>query len=171
MHTSPSFRQKLKVALIVVHLNLISLFIMGGSGFESDSALNMTLRTYRNAIGLIRDYSFFAPRVAADTRGGFLLEKDGEVSQFVPMTDPAREVDRRLTCIMGATMGFKEETRAVVTRSWAAWALGHHPDATKVTVIAQTFELPTMREYALGARPSWKTIYAADFAREAEAAP
>lgn len=170
METSPSSKQRIKVWLVAMHLNLICLFVLGANQHEGTTTLSLALRTYRNAIGLFRDYSFFAPKVAADTRAGFLLERDGEAPQFLPMTDPGREADRRLTCIMGAAMGAKE-ARGVIARSWAAWALGQYPDVSKVTVVAQTFELPTMRDYAKGDRPAWKTIFAADFARETEATP
>ncbi len=151
------------------HLVAIVLFIWTDATERSDSPVARAFRTYKNASGIFRDYRFFAPAVASDMRAGFILEKaDGE-TEFQPFLADNLEVGFRYNCIIGASMR-NEKVRDVMAQSWAATMLGANPQATRVTVVAQSYELPPMRRYAAGEEPSWQIVYAGKFDRKAAAA-
>lgn len=151
--------------LAVVHLVLVGLFLWTGLADMSSGAPGRALRTYKNLAGIFRDYRFFAPNVSSDIRAGFILEQQDGTSAFQAFVSDNLEVGLRYGCIVAASMR-DEKVRDVLAQSWAAVMLGQHPEATRVAVVAQSFQLPTLAEFARGARPAWKVIYAADFDRK-----
>jgi hypothetical protein len=159
----------LLACLAMLHLVLVGMFVWTNVSETSDSAVHRTLRTYRNLSGIFRDYRFFAPGVASDMRAGFFLERPDGTSEFQAFLSDNLEVGFRYNCIIGASMR-SEALRDLMAQSWAAVMLGNHPDASHVTVVAQSFELPTMRAYAAGKRPHWRVVYAGKFDRRQRAA-
>lgn len=153
--------------LAAAHLVLVGLFLWTGLAEQSSSAPARALRTYKNLAGIFRDYRFFAPGVSSDIRAGFFLEHPDGTSTFQPFLSEDLEVGLRYGCIVAAGMR-DQKVRDVVAQSWAAAVLGQHPEATRVTVVAQGFQLPPLQEFARGATPSWKVIYAATFDRKGE---
>ena len=89
-------------------------------------------------------------------------------SEFEPFLAENLEVGFRYNCIVGSSMR-DERLRDVMARSWAAVMLGSHPEAARVLVVAQSFELPAMQAFAAGQRPSWKLVYAGKFDRRQRA--
>lgn len=165
MNAAKEGRPVLRVGLVLGHLALVCALLWGGLGATSDDPVARTLRTYRSVAGLFRDYSFFAPNVSSGTRVGFMLETR-QGSRFEPLTHRNPEVARRLQCIASTALN-ERKARELLGRSLAATALGKHPDATAVTVVGQKHELPSPEAYRAGARPTWQTLYAQDFARKA----
>ena len=99
-----------------------------------------------------------------------LVLPDGEqyktVDSFVQVIDELIDAGfHRDGCIVAASMR-DEKVRDVLAQSWAAVMLGQHPEATRVQVVAQGFQLPPLEEFAQGAKPSWKVVYAAAFDRK-----
>ena len=171
----PAFAERhagLLACLACAHLALVILFIWTDASEKSEHPVLRALRTYKNASGIFRDYRFFAPSVASDMRAGFFIEKPGGESEFQPFLADNLEVGFRYNCIIGSSMR-STKVRDVMAQSWSAAVLGAHPDASRVTVVAQSFELPSLSQYAAGARPSWKLVYAGKFDRKrhAEVAP
>lgn len=162
-------RGGLLAGLASLHLALVCLFIWTDITETSESAAGDSLRTYRNLSGIFRDYRFFAPRVASDVRAGFFLEQADGTSQFQAFLADNLEVGFRYHCIVGSGMRDKY-LRDLMAQSWAAVMLDANPEAAMVTVVAQSYELPPMRAYAAGARPSWKVVYAGKFDRTARPA-
>lgn len=150
--------------LAALHLALVCVFIWSDASEASDGPLHRTLRTYKNLSGIFRDYRFFAPAVASDVRAGFFLEQPDGTSAFQAFLADNLEVGFRYSCIVGSSMR-DEKLRDVMAQSWAAVMLSNHPEAARVTVVAQSYELPTLRDYAAGRRPSWKVVYAGKFDR------
>ena len=162
-------RGGLLAALASLHLALVCLFIWTDVTETSDSGAGDALRTYRNLGGIFRDYRFFAPAVASDVRAGFFLEEPDGTSRFQAFLADNLEVGFRYHCIVGSGMR-DEALRDLMAQSWSAVMLGAHPEAALVTVVAQSYELPPMRAYAAGERPSWKVVYAGKFDRAARSA-
>jgi len=154
--------------LAALHLALVGLFIWTDASETSSSPVHGMLRTYKNLSGIFRDYRFFAPSVASDMRAGFFLEHADGTSEFEPFVSDNLEVDFRYNCIIGSGM-HDGKLRDVMAQSWSAVMLGSHPEAARVTVVAQSFELPPMKAFAAGARPSWKVVYAGKFDRRQRA--
>ncbi|MFP2923881.1 hypothetical protein ACLESO_01440 [Pyxidicoccus sp. 3LG] len=151
--------------LAAVHLVMVSLFLWSGLADYTGSAPARALQTYKNLAGIFRDYRFFAPGVSSDIRAGFILEQADGTSDFHPFLSENLEVGLRYGCIVAASM--RDETvRDVLAQSWAAVMLGKHPEATRVQVVAQGYQLPPLEEFARGAKPSWKVVYAAAFDRK-----
>ena len=151
--------------LAAVHLVLVSLFLWAGLAENSRSASGRALQTYKNLAGIFRDYRYFAPGVSSDIRAGFLFERTDGTSAFLPFESENLEVGLRYGCIIAASMR-SEKVRDVLAQSWAAAMLGQHPEATRVTVVAQSYQLPSLEAFARGEKPSWKVIYAAAFGRK-----
>lgn len=159
-----TMKPRLMVVAALTHLTLVCLFIWARLGAEGGGTLGAGLRSYRLVSGLFRDYSFFAPRVSSGVRVGFVVEEPAG-PRFVPLAHENPEVARRFQCIASSTMN-DVGVREVISRSWAAAVLTEYPQATKATVVAQMQTLPPPREFAAGARPTWDTIYLADFERK-----
>ncbi|MCP3141547.1 hypothetical protein [Pyxidicoccus xibeiensis] len=151
--------------LAAAHLVLVSLFLWTGLAENPSSTPERALQTYKNLAGIFRDYRFFAPGVSSDIRAGFILQQPDGTSAFHAFLSENLEVGLRYGCIVAASMR-DEKVRDVLAQSWAAVMLGQHPEATRVSVVAQGYQLPPLEEYARGARPAWKVVYAADFDRK-----
>jgi hypothetical protein len=152
--------------LAALHLALVCLFIWTSVAESPGNPLARTLRTYKNLSGIFRDYRFFAPSVSDDTRVGFYLERADGTSELESFSADNREVDLRYNCIVSSGM-HDNKLHDILIQSWAAGVLGSHPEAARVTVIGQAYQLPSLQAFADGAQPRWKTIYAGTFDRRA----
>jgi hypothetical protein len=139
-------------------------FVWTDASEVSGSPVHRALRTYKNLSGVFRDYRFFAPAVASDMRAGFFLEQADGTTEFEAFATDNRELSLRYHCIIASSMR-DERLRDLMARSWSAVMLGSHPDATRVTVVAQAFALPSMSAFVAGQEPRWNVVYAAAFDR------
>ena len=60
-----------------------------------------------------------------------------------------------------------EDLQRGLAASWAGRMLARHPEATRVVVHLDAYQLPTMAEYKRGERPGWSPHYQAEFVRRA----
>jgi hypothetical protein len=157
----------LVTALVLLHLVSVAVFIWTDLPSDSPDVISSALRLYRNLSGSFRDYAFFAPAVASDIKAGFLLEDAAGQTTFLNFTTANREIAFRYNCIISAAM---RDTRArdLFAQSWAAFLLGGHPQAVRVTVVAKTLRIPAMSEYRAGHRPEWETLYLSTFGRRTD---
>jgi hypothetical protein len=153
--------------LAALHLAMVCCFLWTHAAEGRRGVLADALRTYKNLSGIFRDYRFFAPAVASDLRAGFVLERADGTSWFEPFLSDNLEIGFRYTCIIGASMR-DQRLRDLMAQSWSALMLGAHPEALRVTVVAQSFELPPLHAFAAGERASWKLIYAGVFDRRSQ---
>jgi hypothetical protein len=151
--------------LATAHLVLVCAFLWTDATAASGGTIDRAVQTYKNAAGILRDYRFFAPAVASDMRAGFFVRTPDGASEFHPFLADNLEVGFRYNCIITSAMR-NEKIRDLMAQSWAAVMLGTRPDAEHVTVVAQSFELPTLAQYGAGARPSWKLVYGGTFDRK-----
>ncbi|HMN96695.1 MAG TPA: hypothetical protein PKC43_09645 [Phycisphaerales bacterium] len=149
---------------IALHLAMVALFVFTGYPGDRRGLIADGLRTWRNLAGIFRDYTFFAPRVATDTKVAFLVEREGGGSRVVTLDSPTREGAFRINCVVNACLR-DERARDLFAQSWAAGVLGADPEAIRVSVLAMAFEIPTMAAYREGERPRWLPLYAGAFER------
>lgn len=160
---SPGERHAGVVASLgVLHLVLVCIFVWTEAAEASGGPAHRAMRTYKNLSGVFRDYRFFAPKVASDMRAGFFLEEPDGTSTFEAFAADNAEVGLRYHCLVASSMR-NERLRDLMARSWSAVMLGSRPWATRVTVVAQAYELPTMAAFAAGQAPRWNVVYAGVF--------
>lgn len=122
-----------------------------------DGVIKSTLQLYAGITGSTQ-YIFFSPKVASDVRVNFFFmdQKDSIYSQAL-IVNSTEAVLRTYSM----TMFFQanKDMRDFIAQSWAATIYGYHPDAKQVIVSVHIHQLPTMVEYAAGARPEWVEFY------------
>lgn len=154
--------------IAALHLAAVCVFIWTDlSRGESDAAFHRGVRTYKDLSGVVSDYRFFAPAVSSDTRAGFLLELRDGSTLFQPLESgsDALEVGLRYECIVASSLRSSKRTQDVLAQSWAAVMLGAHPEASRVTVVIQSYVLPPMQAFAAGTKPDWSLQYTGTFDR------
>ncbi|NBD08198.1 hypothetical protein [Corallococcus silvisoli] len=156
----------------VLHLAAVSAFIWTDlSRGNSDTAFDRGVRTYKGLSGVVSDYRFFAPAVSSDTRTGFFLELRDGSTLFQSLESGELEVGLRYQCIVASSLRSSQKVQDVLAQSWAAVMLGVHPEASRVTVVTQSYVLPPMRAWAAGKRPDWTLNYTGTFDRRDGPAP
>ncbi|GMU01269.1 hypothetical protein KH5H1_53890 [Corallococcus caeni] len=152
--------------IAVLHLAAVGAFLWTGlTRTSSEAAFYRGVRTYQNLSGVLSDYRYFAPAVASDSRTGFFVELGDGSTVFEPLTSDEVEVARRYRCIVASALRANRKTQDVLAQSWAAVMLGVHPDASRVTVVTQSYTLPTMEAWTAGQRPVWDLYYTGTFGR------
>src|SRR4051794_19427900 len=112
-------------------------------------------------------YSFFAPAVGPELRARFVLTTPQGMHEEVLGAGKNREVGFRLGTLAGTiyVLTTRTDLRRAFLAALAASGLGAHPDATRVQVSIDAWEMPTMAEYRSGARPRWRSLNEATFVR------
>ncbi|MBN9687490.1 MULTISPECIES: hypothetical protein [unclassified Corallococcus] len=162
--------------IAVLHLAAVGSFLWTDLAHaKSEAAFDRGVRTYQSLSGVISDYRFFAPSVASDTRTGFFVALPGGRTLFEPLASESLEVGLRYQCIVASGLRANRKTQDVLAQSWAAVMLGVHPEASRVTVVTQSYVLPSLEDWAAGKRPDWTLHYTGTFDRRegpgAEASP
>jgi hypothetical protein len=132
------------------------------------------LRFYDELSGAGDSYSFFAPAVGPELRARFTLSTPrGERSEETLETGKSREVGFRLGNVAGTVylVGTRTDLRRAFLGALAANRLGAHPEANLVQVSIEEWEMPTMAEYRVGARPRWRSLHDATFVRTSTSQP
>jgi hypothetical protein len=165
---SPSRRARVWLALALVHLVLVA----GGAahfGFWNYGVVGRALDTYGLVSGAASSYPFFAPVVGTSIRARFQLfdGKDFLIATDDLVNGATRETNLRLSNIVEMIDHdiSNDGTRRLLASSWAGKIFARHPQATKLKLFVETFDLPTMQEYRQGTRYDWQAIYTANFGR------
>jgi hypothetical protein len=158
--------RRILVGLALLHVASVGMFVW--TDFVKRAPADTVasgLRLYQSLSGSFRDYRFFAPSVASDSKAGFLLKsKTGEL-RMVNFASTNKEINFRYNCIISSMRD--ERAQDLFARSWAAFLLGANPDADSVAVVVKAFIVPTMADYRRGVQPDWRLVYASEFARTA----
>jgi hypothetical protein len=157
--------------IAALHLAAVCAFLWTDLSKDSDAAFHRGVRTYRNLSGVVSDYRFFAPAVASDTRTGFLIEQPDGSTTFQALQSENLEVGLRYHCIVASSLRASEKTQDVLAQSWAAVMLGAHPEASRVTVVTQSYVLPPMQAFAAGKKADWIANYVGTFDRRDTSTP
>jgi hypothetical protein len=126
------------------------------------------LRFYGALSGAGDSYAFFAPTVGPQVRARFTLSTpQGERTEETLEAGKNREVGLRLGNLAGAIEALAKRTdvRRAFLGALAANRFGEHPEANRVQVSIEAWEMPTMADYRLGARPRWRLLHEATFVR------
>ena len=132
------------------------------------------LHFYNALSGAGDSYSFFAPTIGPQLRARFALSTaQGERSEETLETGKSREVGFRLGNLAGTTylVAKRTDLRRAFLGALAANRFGAHPEASLVQVNIEEWVMPTMAEYRRGARPRWRLLHDATFARRSRSQP
>ncbi len=160
-------KEQVYVLISLVHLLLVNLFIWTDFENKESSGIYEYLRIYRDASGCFRDYSYFAPNVANDTRAGFITRKGQDVFRFLSFSAENEIVNTRYNNVISSGMR-NPKVRELFSRSWATAIFGRDSNISEVTVFAEAYLVPTIDEYRTGKQPSWQTIYVGSFEKKAD---
>lgn len=155
------------------HLGLV---VAGASHLTSrvHGPVGRGLRLYDELSGAGESYSFFAPKVGPQLRARFVLTTPrGDRSEDTLEAGKSREVGFRVGNLAGTIYIAAKRTdlRRAFLGSLAANQFGAHPEADRVQVDIQDWQMPTMAEYRAGARPRWHSLHDATFVRTSSGLP
>jgi hypothetical protein len=142
-------------------------------GFAAAGALeldydhaNAVLAEYGALSGTDSSYGFFAPTVGTQLRATFVLtDAAGKTSTDILTTGVSKEADLRVGDLVAVFWMDDPDLKRGIAGSWAGRMLARHPEATRVVVHLDAYDLPTMDGYREGLRPEWHPHYHAEFAR------
>ena len=163
-------KRSLLVGAFAIHLVLVA---AGAAHLTSrvHGPLGRGLRFYDALSGAGDSYSYFAPAVGPQLRARFSLSTpQGERFDETLETGKSREVSFRLGNLAGTVyvMAQRTDLRRAFLGALAANRFGAHPRANLVQVRIEEWEMPTMAEYRVGARPRWRSLRDATFVRRSK---
>ena len=152
--------------LLAIHFSLVLCGAFKYAPWFHVKVLGPILATYGDLTGARYSFGFFAPDIpnpvlAEITYTGY----DGETWKD-RLGGGTSELDHRTTTMM--TFFTVVDTDDLHARTLAAYALGHHPEAEKVTISLRCYRIPTMKEYRAGTRASEDEYYWGEFARASD---
>jgi hypothetical protein len=128
------------------------------------SAAGRAVNAYAALSGADNAYGFFAPSVAADVRAVLVTtDRAGRARASVLGFSDSTEADFRLATAVGLFPRASAPLRRALAASWAGSLLGADPGSESVLVRVEYQDLPTMRDYRAGRRPSWVPLYEGTF--------
>src|SRR4051812_19650077 len=155
-----SLKRLLLIGALGCHLGLV---IAGAAHLTASAQAPVAsgLRFYDALSGAGDSYSFFAPAVGPELRARFILTtRQGTRSEEVLGAGKNREVGFRLGTLAGTVYVLTKRTdlRRAFLGALAANRFGAHPEANRVQVSIDAWEMPTMAEYRIGLRPRWRSL-------------
>ncbi|MGK3959778.1 hypothetical protein WMF38_42860 [Sorangium sp. So ce118] len=125
--------------------------------------LGEALAAHSALSGADSGYNFFAPSVGALPWARFqVTEANGKVSTDALESGANHEADLRVRSIVALFMTEEDESlRRALAASWAGKVFARHPGAESVVVRLEICDLPSMKEYRDGKRPTWDLVYQA----------
>jgi hypothetical protein len=159
---TPDTPRRLYVAIAAAAVQL-GFAAAGAMELDFDHAPWLIAR-YGALSGTDSSYGFFAPAVGTQLRVSFeLTREDGTKTTDVLTTGASHEADLRIGDMVAIFWMADEDLQRSLAASWAGRMLARHPEATRVVVHLDAYELPTMAEYQRGERPDWAPHYEAEF--------
>ncbi|WP_025741340.1 hypothetical protein [Aquimarina pacifica] len=153
------------VILAITHLLLVNIFIWTNFENKKPSGVYQYLRIYRDFAGCFRDYTYFAPNIANDTRAGFIAKTTSDSVYFLPFRAENKLVNTRYNNLISSGMR-NPKGRDLFARSWATLLFGQSDSICDITVFTEAYIIPTIQEYRNGMQPSWNMIYMGRFEKE-----
>lgn len=143
--------------VVMCHLLLVLCGAVSFSLLPSRSQGGQAQQLYGELSGANNGYWFFAPGVAPQVRVSFeLKDAAGRTWTHEPSLGTNREELLRVSTILGSFR--HKELGPAVGNAWAAQVLAQFPEAQVTVVRVDIREMPTMAEYAGGARPTWVNL-------------
>lgn len=154
------------LAAALAHLGLVAAcaFQLGVFG---ESRATPVLAEYAALTGAGNSYGFFAPyvgtqlRLTCEVRAGRWRDRI-----VVPPPAANHEVALRLAEMVAIFWQEDEAQRRALAASVAGRMFALHPEAESVAVLLDVYDLPSMKTYREGKRPSYALHYLARFVTE-----
>lgn len=154
-------RPRLAIAAAVVQLGFAA---AGAMELDFDHA-NRVIAEYGALSGTDSAYGFFAPSVGTQLQATFVLtDAAGNTTTDVLTTGVSKEADLRIGDMVAIFWMDDQDLKRAMAGSWAGRMLARHPEAVRVAVHLDSYNLPSMAEYREGKRPEWDPYYEAVFA-------
>lgn len=151
-----------------IHLLLMSLGAMRAD--LKNPAFTQFYDFYGWLTGASQAYNYFAPEIGSELRARLEIRGPGpELRHDTLSPGMSREAQLRLNGIVGE-LGqaiAQPEERQAISAVWAARSFQKYPDAATVTVVLESFRLPSLVEYRRGERTGWDPFYSGTFSRKA----
>jgi len=154
------------------HLVLVG-FGAAKFSFWDYGRMGQVIERYGLYTGSSRAFDFFAPGVGPSMRAQFdLYNRDGKLlGSDIIQESSNRECYLRVSNIVDI-MGRRVDDpviRKIMGASWAAKVLGRHPEASRVLIRMEHYDIPSMQEYAAGMRWGWEPLYQVHFEKKRKA--
>jgi len=158
------------LGVVLTHLVLVSLGAAHVNLWDK-GALGYVAGYYSAISGADSPYGFFAPDVVTvSPRAVFEVTRGSKVEKVELLDVEARReaVLKSQTLVeMFESPFVSDEMRHELAASWAAKIFSRFPDATRVRVRVEAYDLPSMKAYREGARPEWTLMAEESFDRPA----
>lgn len=128
---------------------------------------SLPIYLYGQITGAASNVKFFSPNIGSQLDIQFRGLVDGKEKVSGGLLTGNREADLRImkmtSFYSNPSLG-KRERRSLVA-SWAGKVFSQHPSMDQVEIIVRLQNLPSMKEYRQGQRPTWQDLYKATFNR------
>ncbi len=159
-------RPRLAIVAAVVQIGFAA---AGAAELDYDHA-GRVLAEYGALSGTDSSYGFFAPSVGTQLRVTFVLtDAAGATTTDILTTGVSKEADLRIGDMVAIFWMDDQDLERAMAGSWAGRMLARHPEAVRVAVHLDAYDLPNMAEYREGKRPEWGPYYEAVFVRKGSA--
>ncbi len=152
--------------LAAFHLILVG---CGAAGVTWSPALGVAGRAlayYGELSGADNGYGFYAPAVGTEARAVITMtDAAGRTRTDIPAEGTSHEARLRLGSIAGLLVPEDPDASPSLAAAWAAAMFGRHPEAQRIVIRVEDYDVPTLAEYRAGARPRWSPVSEAIFAR------
>lgn len=126
--------------------------------------LQRALAAYLHIAGIERGYGYFAPNVPAGYKLIFELHyPDGRVAYRLPRVHSAAAGLRLAGVLDEIGRTRYDPLREYLVKMLARPVWREHPDATTITAVFGSINLPSANQFEHGARESYQFLYAYDF--------
>jgi len=147
-------RRRLFAAAAAIHLVIAALFSTHVRIEDFiPAAIERPLQIYGGYTGAATRFNFFAPAVPTQPRVQFILALRDGSTRTVDLLTPNGEANQRLANMFG--LYELVELRPVLLRTWAVFALTHHPEAQAVEVHVDLLDIPTIAQARNGKAATW----------------
>jgi hypothetical protein len=117
-------------------------------------------------------YGFFVPSVDAEIRPCFEVHDNSGRVTTAPLETPRNvEADLRVGNLLSLFWTDDDVFRSALVGSWVAAMFERHPAAKQVVVAIDFLDLPSMRAFREGHRPTWVSLGRAAFSPDGSSAP
>jgi hypothetical protein len=147
-----------RLALLILAAAHLGLAAMGGVDMHLPGTgwMKRAISEYRTLSGTNVYYTFFVPGVATQVRPVFeLTDRSGRVTTDALSRAVGSEVGVRLGNLTALLDFSDDDSQRELLASWAGVMFARHPDAERVVIGIEAFELPSMEEHRKGRPPGW----------------
>jgi len=154
--------------VVIFHLFLVAIGALMLQ-FPPESTIANLFNGYGKLTGASQGFNYFAPEITSELRARFEIARaNGKVDEESLSPGATREAQLRLNTIIGELGGRvgDEKARQALAARWAARIFQRNPDARTVTVVLESFRLPSLQEFKDRSQTGWDLFYRGTFAHK-----